>query len=99
MYLRPEKVPLSGGVSPHRHYRIEYPPPPLPTPPQPLHQSVRTSTCVRFPLSLALTLSVRKMSISAGIRERAPGDLDLLNVPIRQDTFKEFNECNYYKRL
>ena len=94
MYLRPEKVPLSGGVSLHRHYKIEYPPPP-----QPLHQSVRTSTCVRLPLSLALTLSVRKLSISAGIRGRAPGDLDLLNVPIRPDTFKEFNECNYYKRL
>ena len=86
MYLRPEKVPFSGAVSPHRHYRIEYSPPP-PTPPHSLHQSVRTSTCVRFPLSLALSLSVRKMSISAGIRGRAPGDLDLLNVPIRPDTF------------
>ena len=76
------------------HCRIEYslprPPPPFPTPRCPI-----TSTCVRFPLSLALRLSVRKLSISAGIRERAPGDLDLLNVPIRPDTFKEFKECNY----
>lgn len=59
MYLRPEKVPLSGGVSPHRHYRIEYPPPQPPTP-QPLHQSVRTSTCVRFSLKFVCTENIHQ---------------------------------------